>query len=121
MDIELLFSTPSLCGLTCGTSPLLNMTEDYENAEKAFAYSVQSYGSICHAPFRQDITIAWSGGMNFYTQGYKDSSQRAFMLGVTGGIGMFLNYWNSYTRQKPGRSYRLQAFPSFYIQYMSFP
>ena len=96
MDFEVMFSTPSLTGLVCGNNSLLNMTEDshrFDSVSDTFNYNSQIFGDI-HT-WRTDITFAWSGGTNLYFQNADNINGLSFQLGVTGGIGLFFNYWES--------------------------
>lgn len=117
-DFELMFSVPSLCGLVCGNNALLNETEDFEDVAGSFNYSLQSFGKI-HS-FKNDITLAWSGGANFYTQTFKTSDARAFQFGLTGGLGVFFNYWSSF-RQGLWQTLPLTGLSAFFYPVYEFP
>ena len=93
-DFELMFSTPSMTGLVCGKNTLLCQTENYTEIDSGFNYSVQAFGEILSVG---KITFAYSPGVNFYTQKNKDSNDKAFQTGLSLGIGIFFNDWESFS------------------------
>ena len=93
-DFELMFSIPSMTGLVCGKNTLLNQTQSFTTIDSGFNYSVQVFGEIVSVG---KITFAYSPGVNFYTQKNKDSNDKAFQTGLSLGIGLFFNDWESFS------------------------
>ena len=93
-DFELMFSTPSMTGLVCGKNTLLAQTQNFTTIDSGFNYSVQAFGEILSVG---KVTFAYSPGVNFYRQKNKDSDDKAFQTGLSLGIGLFFNDWESFT------------------------
>ena len=86
-----------MTGLVCGKNTLLNQTQSFTTIDSGFNYSVQVFGEIVSVG---KVTFAYSPGVNFYTQKNKDSNDKAFQTGLSLGIGLFFNDWESFTTRE---------------------